>query len=59
MNTRQQQIATLKEMATQKSLPEYIRNSLLLQAAVLEQSVAEEAIEQKRSTLTLKKSKEQ
>lgn len=57
MNT-QQQIATMKEMASQKSLPEYIRNSLLLQAAVLEQSVAEEAVKQKRSTLTLK-SKEQ
>lgn len=58
MNT-QQQIATMKDMASQKSLPEYIRNSLLLQVAVLEQNVAEEAVEQKRSTLTLKKSKEQ
>lgn len=57
MNT-QQQIATMKEMASQKSLPEYIRNSLLLQVALLEQNVAEEAVKQKRSTLTLK-SKEQ
>lgn len=57
MNT-QQQITTMKEMASQKSLPEYIRNSLLLQVALLEQNVAEEAVKQKRSTLTLK-SKEQ
>lgn len=56
---KQQQIATMKDMASQKSLPEYIRNSLLLQVALLEQNVAEEAVEQKRSTLTLKKSKEQ
>lgn len=56
---KQQQIDTMKDMATQKSLPEYIRNSLLLQVALLEQNVAEEAVEQKRSTLTLKKSKEQ
>lgn len=58
MNT-QQQIDTMKDMASQKSLPEYIRNSLLLQVVLLEQKVAEEAVEQKRSTLTLKKSKEQ
>lgn len=55
----EQQIALMREQAQSKTLPEYIRQSLRQQIAVLEQSVAAPAaVEEKRPTLTLKKKKE-